>query len=65
MAPTTRGTTVTEPADTEITPDPDAAEDFADEVGVDPTQEEIDTYRQLEGEDADEPPVAIDPPPAG
>jgi hypothetical protein len=30
--------------------DPDAAEDFADEVGVDPTQEEIDHYRRLEGE---------------
>ena len=65
MAPMTEGATVTEPADAKITPDPDAAEDFADEVGVDPTQDEIDTYRQLEGEDADEPPVAIDPPPAG
>ncbi len=56
---------MTEPTDTEITHDPDAAEDFADEVGIDPTQEEIDTYRQLEGEDAAEPPAAIDPPPAG
>jgi hypothetical protein len=61
----TEGATVTEPTDTEITPDPDAAEDSADEVGVDPTQDEIDTYRRLEGEDAAEPPVAIDPPPAG
>lgn len=56
---------MTDPADTEIPPDPEAAEDFAVEVGIDPTQEEIDTYRQLEGEDATEPPAAIDPPAAG
>ena len=56
---------MTEPADTEVTPDPDLAEDFADEVGIDPTQEEIDTYRQLEGEDAAEPPAAVDPPSVG
>jgi len=56
---------VTEPTNTEITPDPDAAEDYAGEVGVDPTQEEIDTYRRLEGEDATEPPTAIDTPGAG
>ncbi|MFL6127865.1 MAG: hypothetical protein ACJ73E_02220 [Mycobacteriales bacterium] len=30
--------------------DPDAAEDFAEEVGVDPTQQEIDHYQRLEGE---------------
>ena len=47
---------MTRPTDGEITPDPDVAEDFADDVGVDPTQEEIDTYRRLEGEDATEPP---------
>ena len=34
---------------TEVRADPDAAEDFAEEVGVDPTQEEIDHYRELEG----------------
>jgi hypothetical protein len=56
---------VTRPTDGEITPDPDVAEDFADEVGVDPTQEEIDTYRRLEGEDATEPPPAIDGPVSG
>ena len=39
---------------TEVRADPDAAEEFAEEVGVDPTQEEIDHYRQLEGE----PPLA-------
>jgi hypothetical protein len=59
------GAVVTEPTGTETTPDPEAAEDFADEVGVDPTQEEIDTYRRLEGEDAAEPPPAIDGPSAG
>ena len=47
------------PTDGETTPNPDVAEDFADEVGVDPTQEEIDTYRRLEGEDATEPPPAV------
>lgn len=52
---------MTGPADTEPTPDPEAAEDYAEEVGVDPTQEEIDTYRRLEGEDASEPPAAVDP----
>ena len=35
--------------------DPDAAEDFAEEVGIDPTQEEIDHYRRLEGEPPAEP----------
>lgn len=50
---------MTEPAE----PDTDAAEEFAEEVGVDPTQEEIAQYRQLEGENAlDEPPAAIDAP---
>jgi len=54
---------MTGPKDTELTPDPDAAEDYAEEVGVDPTQQEIDTYRRLEGEDAAEPPPAVDTPP--
>ena len=53
---------MTGPSDTPTTPDPDAAEDYADEIGVDPTQEEIDTYRRLEGEDATEPPAGIDSP---
>jgi hypothetical protein len=56
---------VTRPTGSETAADPDVAEDYADEVGVDPTQEEIDTYRRLEGEDAAEPPPAIDGPPAG
>ena len=55
---------MTGPTDTELTPDPDAAEDYAEEVGVDPTQQEIDTYRRLEGEDASEPPPPVDSPPA-
>ena len=47
-------------------PDTDAAEAFAEEVGVDPTQEEINQYRQLEGdENVEEPPAAIGEPPAG
>jgi hypothetical protein len=46
---------------TETTPDPEAAEEFADEIGVDPTQEEIDTYRRMEGDDTSEPPAAADP----
>ena len=53
------------PTDAEITPDPDAAEEFADEIGVDPTQEEIDTYRRMEGDDTSEPPAAVDPLSAG
>jgi hypothetical protein len=61
-SPRTKGAVVTGPSDAGIAPDPDAAEDYADEVGVDPTQDEIDTYRRLEGEDADEPPPAIDSP---
>ena len=56
---------MTSPIDSEITPDSDAAEEFAEEVGVDPSQEEIDTYLRLEGDDADEPPAAIDGAPAG
>jgi hypothetical protein len=52
---------VTSPTDSEITPDSDAAEEFAEEVSVDPTQDQIDTYRRLEGDDADGPPAAIDP----
>lgn len=45
---------------TEVRADPDAAEDFAEEVGVDPTQEEIDHYRQLEGEPPAAEPVTPD-----
>jgi hypothetical protein len=56
---------VTGPTGIDNTPDPDAAEDFAEDVGVDPTQEEIETYRRMEGEDAAEPPPAIDGPTAG
>lgn len=56
---------MTGPTDRENPPDPDAAEDFADDVSIDPTQEEIDTYRRMEGEDAAEPPPAIDDPAAG
>ena len=56
---------MTRPTDGEITPDPDVAEDFADDVGVDPTQEEIDTYRRLEGEEAPDPPPASDGPVSG
>jgi hypothetical protein len=55
---------VTSPIDGDITPDSDAAEEFAEEVSVDPTQDQIDTYLRLEGDDADEPPVAIDGPAA-
>lgn len=47
------------------TPDPDAAEDYAEEVGVDPTQEEIDQYRRLEGDDPVEPPAAVEEPRTG
>jgi hypothetical protein len=45
---------------TEVRADPDAAEDFAEEVGVDPTQEEIDHYRRLEGEQPAAEPVTPD-----
>jgi hypothetical protein len=55
---------VTGPTESGTTPDPDAAEEFADQVGVDPTQEEIAAYRRLEGEDAAEPPPTVDEPPA-
>jgi hypothetical protein len=41
---------MTGPTEPDVRPDTDAAEDFAEEVGVDPTQEEIDRYRVLEGE---------------
>ena len=56
---------MTGPTDVDDVPDPDAAEDFANDVGVDPTQEEIDTYRRIEGEDPAEPPPAIGRPSAG
>lgn len=55
---------MTSPTDSETTPDTDAAEEFAEEISVDPTQEEIDTYRRLEGDDAAEPPAGLDAPPA-
>lgn len=42
---------MTEPTEADITPDTDAAEEFAEEVGVDPTQDEINHYQRLEGED--------------
>jgi hypothetical protein len=56
---------VTGPTDADTTPDSDAAEEFAEEISVDPTQEEIDTYRRLEGDDGTETPAGIDAPPAG
>ena len=47
-------------------PDTDAAEEFAEEIGVDPTQEQIDQYRRLEGdEDVEQPPPAIEEPAGG
>jgi hypothetical protein len=45
---------MSEPSGSEVLPDPDAAEDFADGVGVDPTQDEIRHYQRLEGEATDE-----------
>jgi hypothetical protein len=45
---------MSEPSGSEVLPDPEAAEDFADEVGVDPTQDEIRHYQRLEGEATDE-----------
>lgn len=36
--------------DPALDPDPEAAEDYADSVGVDPTHEEVDRYLQLEGD---------------
>ena len=56
---------MTGPTGIDNTPDPDAAEDFADDVSVDPSQEEIETYRRMEGEETAEPPPAIDGPAAG
>jgi hypothetical protein len=44
----------------EVRADPDAAEEFAEQVGVDPTQDEIDHYRQLEGEPPAAEPVTPD-----
>lgn len=54
---------MTEPTGSEIVPDTDAAEDFAGEIGVDPTQDEITHYQRLEGEAPDET-VGADPEPA-
>jgi hypothetical protein len=45
------------------TVDPDAAEEFADEVGVDPTQEEINAYRRMEGQETDDRRAELDAPP--
>ena len=46
-------------------PNPEAAEDFAEDVGVDPTPDEVEHYRRLEGDD----PLGDDPasthPPSG
>ena len=55
--------TVTGPTEAGITPNTDVAEEFAEAVGVDPTQEEIDHYRRLEG--ADEQSTEPAAPPAG
>lgn len=41
---------MSEPTGPEVRPDSDAAEEFAEAVGVDPTQEEIAHYQRLEGE---------------
>lgn len=41
---------------------PDAAEEFADEVGVDPTQEEIDQYRRVEGQETNDRRAELDAP---
>ena len=54
--------TVTQPTDAETGVDPDAAEEFADEVSVDPTQEEINQYRQLEGQETDDRRAELDAP---
>jgi hypothetical protein len=32
-------------------PDPDVAEEFAEQVGVDPTPQEVERYRQLAGDE--------------
>lgn len=53
---------MTEPTDTGTGVDPDAAEDFADEVSVDPTQEEIDQYRRMEGQETDDRRAELDAP---
>jgi len=45
---------MSEPGGSEVLPDPDAAEDFADEISVDPTQDEIRHYQRLEGDATDE-----------
>lgn len=42
--------------------DTDAAEEFADEVSVDPTQEEINQYRRLEGQETDDRRAELDAP---
>jgi hypothetical protein len=45
---------MTRPTETDTGVDTDAAEDFADEVGVDPTQDEIARYRRMEGQETDD-----------
>lgn len=55
---------MTGPTDAVTNADPDAAEEFADEIGVDPTQEEIDQYRRLEGQETDDRRTELDAPPA-
>ena len=57
---------MTRPIEADIRPDTDAAEEFAEEVGPDPTQEEINHYQRLEGEDlADGETEDLPAPPAG
>ena len=41
---------MSEPTGPGTRPDLDAAEEYADDVGVDPTQEEIAQYRRLAGD---------------
>ena len=55
---------MTGPTDPLTNADPDAAEEFADEIGVDPTQEEIAQYRRLEGQDTDDRRTELDAPQA-
>lgn len=55
---------MTGPNDAVIDADPDAAEEFAEEIGVDPTQEEIDQYRRMEGQETDDRREELDAPTA-
>lgn len=53
---------MTRPTEADTGVDPDAAEDFADKVSVDPTQEEIDQYRRMEGQETDDRRAELDAP---